>query len=142
MHEESTVLGFDFGLKHIGVAVGQTVTGSANPLLSLEARRGVPKWEQIATLIAHWRPRTLIVGIPYAIDGSEQPVTRAARNFAGQLYERFALPVMMIDERYTTLEAKQHLFEQGGYRALSKSRIDAWSAKIITENGLRQWKQT
>lgn len=139
---ECTVLGFDFGLKHIGVAVGQTVTGSANPLASLQARHGIPQWEKLEALIANWRPQALMVGIPYAINGAEQPITQAARNFADQLKQRFALPVMMIDERYTTLEAKQHLFEQGGYRALNKSRIDGWSAKIITENGLRQWKQT
>jgi putative pre-16S rRNA nuclease len=139
---ECTVLGFDFGLKHIGVAVGQTVTSSANPLPSLKARHGVPDWEKIATLIEDWRPEALMVGIPYAINGSEQPITQAARNFADQLRQRFGLSVMMIDERYTTLEAKRHLFEQGGYRALNKSHIDGWSAKIITENGLRQWKQT
>ncbi len=135
----ATVLGFDFGLRYIGVAVGQTVTGTANPLETLKARQGEPIWDRIAGLIDHWRPSVLMVGVPLTASGAEQPITQAARRFAENLGVHFALPVLMIDERYTTLEAKQDLFERGGFRALKKSRIDAWSAKIITENGLRQW---
>ncbi len=131
-----TVIGFDFGLKHIGVAVGQTVTGTANPLVSLSAHQGVPQWPKIDDLIAYWKPDALIVGLPFAIDGSEHNITRAARRFANNLEEHYHLPIHLIDERFTTLEAKRDLFEQGGARALSKSRIDGRSAKIITENAL------
>ncbi len=137
--KDFTVLGFDFGLRHIGVAVGQTVTGTAHALASLKARNGTPVWEEIAALISQWQPRALIVGVPIGLDGSEQSITQAARKFAEQLHEHTQLPVHLVDERFTTLEAKQHLFERGGSRALSKDNIDGWSAKIITENGLKQW---
>lgn len=134
-----TVLGFDFGLRHIGVAIGQTVTGTANPLLSISAQNGEPQWEKITALIAHWKPNALLVGLPYALDGSEHGITRAARRFAQELEQRYQLPVHLVDERFTTLEARRHLFEQGGARALTKGSIDGWSAKIITENGLKLW---
>lgn len=137
-----TVLGFDFGLKYIGVAVGQSVTGTANPLLTVAADHGKPRWDKISEVIKYWRPDALIVGMPLASDGSEQKITTAARHFAEQLKQRYALPVHLIDERYTTREAKSDLFAIGGFRALEKSRIDGWSAKIITENGLNQMLKT
>ena len=136
MLKHQTVIGFDFGLKHIGVAVGQTVTGTANPLASLNARQGLPQWEKINALVAYWKPDAFIVGLPYALDGSEHNITRHARRFARELETRYPLPVHLVDERFTTLEARRDLFEQGGSRALSKGRIDGLSAKIITENGL------
>jgi len=99
---------------------------------------GEPAWGEVAALVAHWQPTVLMVGIPLGLNGNEQGITRAARRFAQQLQERSCLPVYKVDERFTTLEAKRYLFEKGGVRALSKKNIDGWSAKIITEHGLRQ----
>jgi len=135
LHQKSqTLLGFDFGLKHIGIAVGQTITKQAKPLITLKAINGVPHWEHIAEIIKEWRPDALVVGIPLNMDGTKQPLTERAEQFINELEKRFQLSVFKIDERLTTVEAKQHLFDQGGYRALNKSAIDAVSAQIILES--------
>ena len=93
------LLGFDFGMKRIGVAVGQTVTKTARPLETLKAKQGVPHWEKILKLIKTWQPDALIVGIPLNMDGTPQPLTEAAEQFANELKKRFELPVYGIDER-------------------------------------------
>ncbi len=130
----STVLGFDFGTRSIGVAVGQTVTGTARPLKGIKAQDGIPNWDEIARLIQEWQPDKLVVGLPLNMDGSEQHVTRAARKFANRLNGRFGLETVTVDERLTTTDAKARLFEQGGYRALSKGAVDAQSAAVIIES--------
>ncbi len=131
-----TVLGFDFGMKHIGVAVGQTITRSANPLSTLKAKDGIPNWDDIFKLITTWNAKALVVGIPLNMDGTEQLITAAAKKFGNRLQARFNLPVHHIDERLTTVEAKQQLFNSSGYKALDKSSIDSYSAKLILESWL------
>jgi putative holliday junction resolvase len=130
-------LGFDFGYKRIGVAIGQSLTKSASPVTTLTAKSGVPTWPEVAALIKKWRPLGLIVGLPTKIDGQEQYTTQAARNFAQQLTERFHLPVHMVDERLTTVAAREELYTQGGYRKLQQSQVDSFAACIILE----QWLQ-
>lgn len=137
LNENATFIGFDFGTKKIGVAVGQTITLTANPLQPLPAIKGVPKWEQIASLVTKWNPKGFIVGIPLNMDATSQPLTAAARKFAMSLYQRFTLPVYEVDERLTTVEAKQQLFEWGGYKALKDISIDCFAAKLILEAWLR-----
>lgn len=138
MHKEQTLLGFDFGLKHIGVAVGQTLTKTARPLTSLKAQIGQPNWQQVAELIQSWRPSALVVGIPLNMDGTTQPLTQFAQDFLRQLEERFHLPVYSVDERLSTVEARAQLFEQGGYKALSKEAIDSTAAQLILESWLNK----
>ena len=133
-----TLLGFDYGLRHIGVAVGQTVTKTAKPLCALKARDEIPPWEQIAEIIREWRPDALIVGLPLNMGGTEQSITKKARKFAEQLGERFKLPVYFSDERLTTIEAKNQIFSKNGYRGLKKSAIDAVSAQIILESWMNK----
>ncbi len=135
--KHTTVIGFDFGMKYIGVAVGQTVTCTATPLASIEAKNGIPKWEKITSLIEHWHPDLFMVGMPFALDGSKQSITYAVQKFIGSLSQRYIIPVQAVDERFTTQEARQCLFEKGGFRALNKSNIDGFSAKIIIECGLK-----
>jgi putative Holliday junction resolvase len=134
-----TVLGFDFGMKHIGVAVGQTITRTANPLTSLKATDGIPNWDEIAKLISTWGAKALVVGIPLNMDGSDQPITAAAKKFSNRLNAHYKLPVHPVDERLTTVEAKQQLFDTEGYRALDKKSIDSYSAKLILESWLRDY---
>ena len=134
---EGIYLGFDFGMKRIGVAVGQRLTGSASPVTTLQAKQGVPRWETIQLLIDQWRPESLIVGLPTRIDDGEQYTTSAARGFARQLRKRFALVVHLVDERLSTVEARAHLFDNGGYRNLKTSEVDSIAACIILE----QWLQ-
>ncbi|WP_259430995.1 Holliday junction resolvase RuvX [Coxiella burnetii] len=131
-------LGFDFGMKRIGVAVGQTVTHSANAIAILKAQDGVPDWEKIKMLIETWHSNVLVVGIPYNMDGSEQTLTFAARKFARKLQTRFGLPLSMVDERLTTIEAKRQWYEQG----LTKrpQHLDNYAAKLILEQWLQEQK--
>jgi putative Holliday junction resolvase len=130
------LLGFDFGMKRIGVAVGQTVTLSANPLGVVQAKRGIPDWPALSKFVKTWHPDALIVGIPLNMDGTEQPLTAAAKAFAESLQERFQLPVHGMDERLTSVEAKARLFSEGGYKALQKTSIDSIAAQLILQNWL------
>lgn len=133
---DGVYLGFDFGYKRIGVAVGQRLTCSATPLPTLAAKLGIPDWNIIKKMITQWSPEALIVGIPTCIDGSELYTTSAARKFAKQLKKHFALPVFLVDERLSTVEARGQLFEQGGYRKLKKTQIDGIAACLILEQWL------
>ncbi len=129
------IMAFDFGLKRIGVAVGQTLTGNAQMLSPLAARDGIPDWTLIEKLFKEWQPDLLLVGIPLAIDGSELSVTPNARKFMNRLHGRFGLPVQGVDERVSTKEARQQLFDYGGYKKLKEHSVDSLSAEII----LQQW---
>ncbi|QLH42144.1 MAG: Holliday junction resolvase RuvX [Coxiellaceae bacterium] len=135
-----TVLGFDFGMKRIGVAVGQTVTATASPLMTLQAINGEPRWEEVSKLVQEWRPDAFVVGIPLNMDGTEQHLTAAARQFAHTLAKRFTLPAHEMDERLSTKEVRSRLFAAGGYRALQKAAIDSFAAQLIVENWLRLQK--
>ena len=136
MHE-GIYLGFDFGYKRIGVAVGQALTKHASPLETLSAIMGIPNWTQVSAVIQQWRPKELIVGLPTRIDGKAQYTTKASQDFAQQLVERFALPVHLVDERLTTVEARARLYNKGGYRKIQQSQVDSVAACVILE----QWLQ-
>lgn len=129
-----TLLGFDFGLKSIGVAVGQELTATARPLTALKANDGVPDWDRIETLLKEWQPALVVVGLPLNMDGTEQDISRRARKFANRLHGRFGLAVELQDERLTTTDARARLFEAGGYKALGKDAVDAVSAQLILES--------
>jgi putative Holliday junction resolvase len=131
-------LGFDFGFKRIGVAVGQKMTCTANPLLTIAAVQGVPNWHEVKKIIAKWRPCALIVGLPTCIDGKELYTTSAAKAFSMQLHQQCSLPVHLVDERLSTKEAKAQLFEEGGYRKLKNSSVDSIAACVILEQWLHQ----
>lgn len=132
------LLGFDFGMKRIGVAVGQTLTQSARPLETLAANKGIPNWDRLQKLIQLWQPNAFVVGIPLNMDGTEQPLTAAASRFAKSLEERFKLPVYGIDERLSTKDARERLFNAGGFKALQKGQVDSIAAQLILQNWLTQ----
>jgi putative Holliday junction resolvase len=137
---EGVVLAFDFGTKKIGVAAGQTLTKTSSPLAALSAKDGVPNWEELTLLINRWRPSALIVGVPFGMDGSEEPITKKAKRFAKRLKSHFgSLPVFGMDERLTTYTARQELFEQGGRKLIKKYSIDSVAAQLILESWLRQF---
>lgn len=133
--EICTLLAFDFGTRQIGVAVGQTLSGSANPLTVLKARDGIPDWTQIASLLEEWKPDRLLVGLPLNMDGSESDFCVRTRKFARRLHGRFGLKVSMVDERLSTFEAKQlareHNKQQGSYR---DQPIDDLAAAMILQS--------
>lgn len=138
MESISTILGFDFGKKSIGVAVMQTVTGTAAPLPALKARDGIPDWDVISDLVAEWAPNKMVVGLPLNMDGTKQEVTFAAQKFANRLQHRYRIVVDTCDERLTTVDAKAKLFELGGYKKLEKGKIDSVSACLILESWLER----
>ncbi|MCD8525074.1 MAG: Holliday junction resolvase RuvX [Gammaproteobacteria bacterium] len=129
-------LGFDFGVKYIGVAVGQDVTRTARPLKTLKQFHGVVNWTEIKKLVKEWSPKALIVGIPYGMNKKNDWITEAAIKFSKDLALETACPVHMIDERLTTIEAREVLFDQGGHKALVKEAIDAMAAKVMLQTWL------
>src|SRR5438094_4034089 len=108
----TVLLGFDFGMKRIGVAVGQTVTESARPLVTLKTDQGQPPWNDLNKLMKAWQPDALVIGIPLNMDGTEQPLTQSARHFAKQLHDRYQIPIYEMDERLSSKDARERLFQE------------------------------
>lgn len=129
-----TVLCFDYGTKTIGVAVGQTITQTANPLIDLKARDGIPNWQQIEQLLEEWQPDLLLVGLPLNMDGSFSEISQRAKKFANRLHGRFGLPIEMADERLSSFEAKGEIIQQTGSRQFKQRNIDSVAARIILES--------
>ena len=129
----SAVLGFDYGTKRIGVAVGQSITSSAAPLAIVRATDGRPDWGHISRLIREWKPAALVVGLPYNMDDSEADIAPRVRKFARQLEGRYRLPVHLVDERLTSVEAERRL----GRDAERSGRLDSLAATFILETWLR-----
>ena len=96
------VIGFDFGMKRIGVAVGQRVTGTATALAVLPAKNGIPDWQVIENLLKEWQPDLLVVGNPINMDGTASDMSRLSKKFANRLHGRFGVPCEQVDERLTT----------------------------------------
>lgn len=136
-----TFLGFDFGTKSIGVAVGQEVTGTASPLPALKATDGIPNWDKVEAVYQEWKPHLVVVGLPLNMDGTTQQVTFAAKKFANRLFAKYKVPVETSDERLTTADAKARLFELGGYKKLQKDKIDSVSACLIVESWMERQYQ-
>ena len=128
---QRTLLGFDFGTRSIGVAIGQEITGSAQPLRALKANDGVPNWDEIQKLLAEWQPDRVIVGLPLNMDGTEQPLTQRARKFANRIHGRFGIVVELQDERLTTTGAPAGLFPRGGFPAPGKGMVGGISARLV-----------
>lgn|SRR5690554_2677919 len=138
MHEvrsSRTLLGFDYGDRKIGVAVGQELTRSSSPIGTLRSHGGRPDWEGITRLIEQWRPDALVVGVPLNMDGTEQPMTEAARRFARRLEGRYRLPVYAADERLSSIEAARLLRESGGGR---RQGLDEVAAHVILQTFFSQ----
>jgi putative Holliday junction resolvase len=138
-----TVIAFDFGLRRIGVAVGQQVTSSASPLDVIRNAENGPDWKQIESLIKEWRPDRLIAGMPMHADGSPSEISDIVKDFISDL-GRFELPVEAVDERYTSVEAEALLKSQraDGLRGrISKDAIDSVAATVIAERWLKKEHQ-
>jgi putative Holliday junction resolvase len=126
-------LGFDFGTKHIGIAVGGSASGLAEPLATASVRNGIPDWSEIDRCIKEWRPSALIVGLPLNMDDSENDMTRAARKFGHRLHARYNLPVHLVDERLTSVEAKNALVESRVPWKQRRSKVDKLAAQKILQ---------
>jgi putative pre-16S rRNA nuclease len=134
-----TIVAFDFGLRRIGVAVGQDVSGSASPLGVISNGNKGPDFDKIAALIREWRPNRLIVGLPLNIDGSAGDLEPTIRKFVAAL-GRFELPIHRVDERYSSQEAEQILInarKAGSQGRIRKEHIDSAAAVLIAERYLK-----
>ncbi|MBT8767742.1 Holliday junction resolvase RuvX [Metapseudomonas boanensis] len=132
------LLGFDYGTKQIGVAVGQAVTGQARELRVLKAQNGVPDWQQVEALIREWQPDAMVVGLPLNMDGTPSDMSVRAEKFARRLNGRFNLPVFTHDERLTTFEAKGQRLAQGQRDGYRERPVDALAAALLLEGWLAE----
>ncbi|QCI23503.1 Holliday junction resolvase RuvX [Buchnera aphidicola] len=129
-----TVLAFDFGIKHIGVAVGQNITKTAQCLSSIKVKNEKINLHTFKTLFYTWKPYYIIIGFPLNMNGTRQNITTKSEMFAKKLFKHFNIPYYLYDERLTTIEAKTILFERYGFKSLIKTTIDSTSAVIILES--------
>lgn len=137
----ANLLSFDYGTKSIGVATGQMITATAQPLAAIKANDGIPNWDIVEKVIKEWMPDLVVVGLPLNMDGTEQPITQRAKKFANRLNGRFGVKVVLQDERLTTASAKEFIFSHGGYKALEKGKIDSVSAALILESWMESYYQ-
>lgn len=135
------VLGFDFGVLRIGIAIGQRLTGNASPLCIIKSNNGAPDWDQIKSLIDEWQPDALVVGRPLTMDGEEQEITARAVKFGKRLHGRFGLPVIYVDERLSSYEAENRLADLPSGSAKRKMGIDDAAAALIVETWLADYPE-
>ncbi|QJC31301.1 Holliday junction resolvase RuvX [Enterobacteriaceae endosymbiont of Macroplea mutica] len=131
-----TIIAFDYGTKNIGVAVGQTIIKIAHALKVIKNKKqdGQINWLLLGQLINTWKPKKMIVGLPLNMDGSTQYITTLTKKFAYNLNNKFNIHVELYDERLSTVEAKNMIFSDGGWKKLYKYDIDAISASIILQS--------
>lgn len=136
---DGTVLGFDVGTRRIGVAIGSALGNGARALAVIEVRAGAPDWAGITRLCREWRPQGLVVGDPLTLDDGDQPNRRRAQRFARQLRAQTGLPVVLVDERSSSVEAAQGFARdraQGRSRRRDADSLDARAAAVIIERWL------
>lgn len=141
LNVHQTVLAFDYGLRQMGVATGQTLTNSAQGLCILKANDGVPNWDQISKLLEEWKPDLVLVGLPLNMDASESELSRLARKFARRLQGRFNVNVLMVDERLTSQDAKtlvRNENNEGKSGRMDVTKIDHLAAALILQSWLDQ----
>ncbi len=138
MSDTQSVIAFDYGEKRIGVAIGQSITGTANPLKHLLAKDGQPDWQKVEQLLKEWQPDYLLVGLPLNMDKTEQLLTKRAQKFANRLNGRFGMKVNMMDERLSSVEAREQLFSDKGFKGLKNNSIDSQAACLILESWFRE----
>jgi putative holliday junction resolvase len=136
---DGTLLGFDFGTRRIGVAIGSRRLGNARALTTLDCVNGLD-WDAVTQLIGEWQPEALVVGVPLTLDGETQPATAGAQRFIRQLQSRYGLPVHAADERMSSMEAQSQLRTRRASgqrrRRVQDADIDSTAAKLILEHWL------
>lgn len=122
------VMGFDFGTRRIGVAVGQKLTGTATPVATIYARDGTPDWAELEKIVNEWDPGLFVVGLPLNMDDTQSAMSLRATKFARRLSGRFNIPCVTMDERLSSLEAADH--------EANDDKIDSMAARLILETWL------
>jgi len=137
----AVVIAFDFGLKRTGVAVGNTLTGSATPECTLQSKDDQPDWEGITKLFKEWQPTRIVVGMPTELDGSESSLTKAVQRFCNQIQGRYNIEVDQENEQFTSIEAARRLKQlrqSGRKKKITKDEVDKIAAAIILENWMQR----
>ena len=135
--QDETYLGFDYGEKNIGVAVGQRVTGTATGIETIRVHSQASKWHAIERLVETWHPSGFVVGLAYQPDGSENPITRPTLKFCRQLEGRFGLPVHTMDEQLSTMESRQIFYQHRNKRSAEFIDYkDSLAAQLILQTWL------
>jgi len=127
-------MGFDFGTKRIGIAMGQRITQTANGIGCINARDGIPNWEQLDALFEQWHPEAFVVGLPINMDGTPSEMSRRANKFSNRLNARYRIPSFTIDERLSTFAAKEEAKSQGHKGHYKSDPVDALAAQFILES--------
>jgi putative Holliday junction resolvase len=137
-----TVMAFDFGLRQIGVAIGNCLLRTTQPLPIIRAKDGVPEWRALEALVDEWRPDLLVVGDPLNMDGTVSELCALAGKFARRLHGRLGLEVTMVDERLSSFEAKRTSREQGRHRGdFKRQPVDSLAAEIILQSWLTEYAE-
>lgn len=135
-----TIMGFDYGRKRIGVAIGQQLAATTRSLDTVAVRENKPDWDHISHLLDEWQPDLLLIGLPMNMDGSEHDMSKAARRFANQLNGRYQLPIELVDERLSSVEAESIIHEARRHGSIKKSKakqaIDQIAAELIIQTWL------
>lgn len=129
-----SVMGFDFGTKRIGIAIGQRLTGNAEPLPPIKARDGIPDWDALLNIINEWKPDAFVTGLPLNMDGSTSDMSLRANKFARRLEGRYHRPSYTHDERLTSFEAKGIVMSHTGERDFGRYSVDGLAAQLILES--------
>ena len=135
-----TVMSFDYGTEKIGIAIGQSISSTAEPLTIIRAKDGIPNWSQITSLIESWRPNFFVVGLPYNLDGSNSEFLQRALKFANRLNGRFNIPTFGIDERLSSKAATEK-FKTGNPKNSVRNEIDDIAAQIILETWFSEYNK-
>ena len=133
-------MSFDYGTEKIGMAIGQSISSTAEPLTIIRAKDGIPIWSQITGLIESWRPNYFVVGLPYNLDGSESKLLQRALKFAKRLNGRFNIPTFGIDERLSSKAAVEK-FKAGNPEDSVRKEIDDVAAQIILETWFSEYNK-
>lgn len=130
----TSVMGFDFGTRNIGIAMGQAITQTANALAPIKARDGIPNWDELARIVEEWNPDAFVVGLPLNMDGTESEMSRRARKFGNRLMARFNRSWYPVDERLTSFEAKEWANRLGHKGHYGSDPVDAMAAQLLLES--------
>lgn len=134
-----SALAFDYGTQRIGVAYGQSLTGTATPIKIIKAKDGIPNWQEIEQLIEEWKPDVLVVGLPYNLDGTTSELLIRATKFGNRLHGRFRKQCFGMDERLSSKEAIEQVYSEQRV-GKKKAAIDDIAAQIILQNWFTEYK--
>lgn len=134
-----SALAFDYGTQRIGIAYGQSLTGSATPVKIIKARDGIPNWQEIEAVIEEWKPDVLVVGLPFNLDGTVSELSIRATKFGNRLHGRFRKQCFGMDERLSSKEAIE-LISDSSRPGKKKAAIDDVAAQIILQNWLTEYR--